>query len=100
MRDLYQDTRTVSGFRVAAARAPVREIDKHFNSFTNNVVTLVSLDAGNEPNATGIVFVARVIQALSAWQPVDGFNFGIFCALHRDTQDKPVILAWTGKCHA
>ena len=64
VRDLDQDAGAVAGFRIAAAGAAVGQVDQNLNALDDDVVRFLALDVGDEADAAGIVFVARVVEAL------------------------------------
>ena len=70
VRDLDQHPGTVASFRIAAAGAPVRQVQENLDPLGNDVVTLLPADAGNEPDSTSVVLVRRIIQALGRRQTV------------------------------
>jgi hypothetical protein len=59
--DLDQNPGAVSGFRIAAARAAMRQVEQHLDTFTDNFVTFLSGDAGHKPDSTGVMLVRRVV---------------------------------------
>ena len=68
MRDLEQDSRAVTGLRIAAAGAPVREVDENLDAFADDVVAFLAGNVRHKTNPTGIVLVAWVVKALRLWQ--------------------------------
>jgi hypothetical protein len=64
VRDLDQDSGPVAGFRIAAACAAMRQVDKDLNSLLDNFVTFFAANAGDKPNAAGIMLVRRVVETL------------------------------------
>ena len=64
---LDQDAGPVAGFRVAAAGPAVGEIDQDLNALDDNVVGLMALDVGDEPDTTGVVLEARIVETLRGW---------------------------------
>ena len=64
VRDLNQDAGAVAGFRIAAARAAVREVDEDLQSLDDDVVRLLALDVDHEADATGVVLVSRIVETL------------------------------------
>ena len=64
MRDLDQDSGAVARFRVASARAPMSQVDEDLQSLFNDVVRLLALNINDKPDATGIVFVAWIVETL------------------------------------
>ena len=69
MRNLNEHTSAIASFRIATACATVGEIDEDLNPFGDNVVRGVAFDVDDEAYATGVMFVARVVQALGWGQP-------------------------------
>ena len=64
VRDLDQHTRAVAGFRIAAARAPVRQIDQNLNALENDVVRFLAFDIGYKADAASIALVRRIVKSL------------------------------------
>jgi hypothetical protein len=64
VRDLDEEASAVAGFRIAAARAAVSQVDENLNALLNNVMGTMTLDRRNKPDATRIVFIPRVIEPL------------------------------------
>src|SRR4051812_34199978 len=64
VRDLNQNSGAVSSFGIASAGSAVGEADQDLNSLLDNLVTLVTGDAGDEAHAAGVVLVSRVVQPL------------------------------------
>jgi hypothetical protein len=58
---LDQDSRPVTGLRIAAAGAPVREVDENLDAFEDDVVAFLAGNVRHETNPTRIVLVARVV---------------------------------------
>ena len=59
-----QDAGTVTGQRVSADSAAVSQVFQNLQALADNGMTLRTLDMGDEADATGIVFVSGIIQAL------------------------------------
>src|SRR6185312_11477188 len=70
VRNLNQDSGAVSGFRIAAACAAVRQIDQHLNSLFDDLMTLLAANAGYKAHPAGVVLVRRVIETLARRQSV------------------------------
>jgi hypothetical protein len=64
MGDLDQHAGAIAGAWIAAAGAPVRQVDQNLDAFEDDIVRLLALEIGNEANSAGIVLVARVVKAL------------------------------------
>src|SRR5208282_5215094 len=64
MRNLNEDAGAVASLRVAAGCATMGEVDEDLEALADNLVTLLALDVRDQPHAAGIVFIARMIEAL------------------------------------
>ena len=64
VRNLDQQAGAVAGFRVAATRSPMGEVDENLNAFTNDLVRLLALDVRDEANTTGVALIGGVVKAL------------------------------------
>ena len=64
MRNLNENACAVPGLRVAAASAPVRQVDQNLNALQDNIVRPVAIDIRHETQAAGIVFLTGVIEPL------------------------------------
>ena len=64
VRDLNQHARAVAGFRVATARAAMRQVDQNLDSLDDDVVRLVASHTGHEADAASVVLVARIVKTL------------------------------------
>jgi hypothetical protein len=62
--DLNQDAGAIAGLGIAAAGAPVGQVDQNLDTFEDDVVRPLALEIRNEANAAGIVLEARVVKAL------------------------------------
>ena len=71
VRDLNQHPGAVAGFRVAAACAPMRQVDEDLNPFFDDVVGFLALDVGHKAHAAGVMLVARVVKPLALGQAMD-----------------------------
>jgi hypothetical protein len=65
---LHQDPGTVTGQWVGPDGTAVRQVLQYAQALPDDFMALASLHVGDKPDTTGIVFVCRVIQALSGWQ--------------------------------
>ena len=70
VRNLNQHAGTVAGFGIAPAGAAVSQVDEDLNSLLDDLMALVSTNAGDEAHAAGIVLVRRVIKTLRRRQAV------------------------------
>ncbi len=61
MRDLDQDARAIDGVFFAAGRAPVGQVLDGGYPQVDQLMRPLTLDVRDEPNASAIVFVARVV---------------------------------------
>jgi hypothetical protein len=64
VRNLDQHTRAIAGFGIAAGSAPVSEIDQDLDTLQNDVMRTMAFYAGHKTDATGIVFVTGMVEAL------------------------------------
>ena len=64
VRDLHQDAGAVAGARIGADRAAMFEIAEDRDRVLDDLVRLAALDVGDEADAAGIFFVARIEQAV------------------------------------
>jgi hypothetical protein len=64
MRNLDQNAGAVARFRVASARAAMRQVDQDLNPFQNDFVAFFPANAGDKPNSARIMFVAGVVETL------------------------------------
>ena len=62
--DLDQHAGAIAGSRIAAAGAPVRQVDQHLDALQNDLVRPLALEVRDEADAAGVVLVARVVEAL------------------------------------
>jgi hypothetical protein len=56
----------VSG--IASAGAAVRQVQQDLNTLLDDVVTFLTADAGDEPNAAGVVLMRRIVETLGGRQ--------------------------------
>ena len=64
VRNLQQDAGTVTRERIGADGAAMRQILEYLQPLLDDRVGFLALDMGNEPDATSVVFVGRVIKPL------------------------------------
>ena len=64
VRDLNQNAGAVAGFRVASARAAMRQVDEDLNAFGDDFVRWLAVDVDNKANTAGVFLVARIVQSL------------------------------------
>jgi hypothetical protein len=62
VRNLNQNTRAVTGLRIAAAGASVGQVDQDLNALLDNLVALVAANAGNKADATRVMLMRRVVK--------------------------------------
>jgi hypothetical protein len=65
MGDLEENAGTIAGLGIASARPAVREVEQYLDSLTYNFVALVSANVGDESDSARVVFLRRMVQALS-----------------------------------
>ncbi len=70
MRYLEQQPGPVTCLGITATSPAMGEVNENLQALLNNVVSLVTLDTGNEADATSIMLVLRVVKTLFRWQPV------------------------------
>ncbi len=70
VRNLDEHAGAVAGFRIAAAGAAMRQVEQNLNSLADDVVTFLAADAGDKPDAAGVVLVRRVVETLGGRQAV------------------------------
>ncbi|MGY4431098.1 hypothetical protein ACVWWO_003575 [Bradyrhizobium sp. F1.13.1] len=63
MRDLHQNAGAVTGARVGADGAAVLEVAQDAERVRDDLVRLLAPDVGDEADAAGILFQARIVQA-------------------------------------
>ena len=61
---LYQESGAVPGLRIATAGTAVLQVHEHLDALRHDVVRLLAADVGDEPDATGVVFVGGIVKAL------------------------------------
>ncbi len=64
IRNLDKHTRTVAHQRVGANRTTMGEVFKHLETVFNNLMRLLAFHMRDEADATGVMFITRVIKAL------------------------------------
>ena len=64
VRDLDQHAGAVAGFRIAAARSAMRQVDQDLDALDDNVVRFLTVKVDDEAHAAGIVLVAGIVQSL------------------------------------
>ena len=64
VRNLDQHAGAVAGFRIAAARSAMRQIDQNLYALDDNIVRFLTFDVGDEADAAGIVLVAGIVKSL------------------------------------
>jgi hypothetical protein len=75
VRDLDQQSSTVTGVGVTSAGTAVREVDEYLDSLDDNVVRLLAFDTGDEAYPAGVTFVAWIVESLRAGKSVTLANF-------------------------
>ncbi|SPP65863.1 hypothetical protein NITLEN_40336 [Nitrospira lenta] len=69
MRNLKQNTRAVTGARVATLRAAVGQILKNLQALLDNRVGFLALNIDHKTHSARVFLVFRVIEALLRWKP-------------------------------
>ena len=72
--NLDEDAGAVAGFGIAAAGAAMRQVEQHLDSLADDVVAFLAADAGDKPDAAGVVLVRRVVETLGGRQAILGFR--------------------------
>jgi hypothetical protein len=70
MWDLNQQSGAVTGFRIAATRAAVRQVDQNLDALLDDLMALLTSDAGDKADATSIVLMRRIVETLCWGQAV------------------------------
>jgi hypothetical protein len=70
MRNLNQDSGAVTGFRIAPTRSTVGEIDENLDSLLDDLMALLTANAGDKTHAASVVFVRWVVKTLGRRQTV------------------------------
>jgi hypothetical protein len=65
--DLDEDSGAITGFRVAAAGAPMSQADEYPNSLFDDLVALVASDARNKAHAASVMLMPGIVQSLRMW---------------------------------
>src|ERR1700730_5551871 len=68
MWDLDQNTGPIASFRVTAAGAAVRQVNQHLDALADDLVTLMSGNARDEPNPASVMLMRRIVQTLGMRQ--------------------------------
>ncbi len=66
IRELNEDAGAVSLERVRTGRAAVSQVLQDLQRLTDDLVALLPLDVGDEPQPAGVVLITRVVEALFA----------------------------------
>ena len=74
VRNLDQDAGAVAGVRLAAARAPVEQVDEDRERLADDRVRPAALDVDDEADAAGVVLVSRVVETLSGRRSGHGWS--------------------------
>ena len=90
VRNLDQNAGAVAGLRIAAAGAPVRQIDQNLNALEDDIVRLVPGNIGHKTDAASIVFLLGIIEALSRRQAEKWILFTHF-SVHSEYHGKPAL---------
>jgi hypothetical protein len=72
VRNLDQYPGAIAGLGIAAAGAAVGQVDQYLNAFEDDVMRLVTFDAGYKPHPARIVLISRIIQTLGRRQTASG----------------------------
>ena len=64
VRHLDQDAGAVAGVDLAAARTAMQQVDEHLERLPDDGVRAHAFDVDDEADATGVVLVARIVEAL------------------------------------
>ena len=65
VRDLDQNARAVARFRIAAARAAMRQVDQNLNALLDDLVRFLAVQVHDKAHAAGVVLVAGIVQTLA-----------------------------------
>jgi hypothetical protein len=68
--NLDQDASAIAGFRIASTGAAMGKVEKDLNPLADDVVTLLAIDAGDEPDTAGIMLVRGVVETLCGRQAI------------------------------
>ena len=64
MRDLNQNARTVTSFRITSTGATVGQIDEDLYPLFDDLMAFLAANAGYEADAASVVLVRRVVKTL------------------------------------
>src|SRR5438552_8284781 len=70
MWNLDQQSRPVAGFRITTAGATMRQVNQYLNALLNDLVALLTANAGDKADAACVVLVRRIIKTLRRRQTV------------------------------
>jgi hypothetical protein len=70
MWDLNQQSGAITGFRIASAGAAVCEVDQNLDALLDDLMALLTSDAGDKADATSIVLMRRIVKTLRWGQAV------------------------------
>ena len=70
MRNLNQYSGTIAGFGIAAAGSAMRKINEDLNPLLDDLMALLTPNAGDKTDSAGVVLVRRIIQTLRRRQTV------------------------------
>ncbi len=98
MRDLHQDAGAIAEARVGADRAAMFEIAENAERIGDDLVRLLALDVGDEADAAGILFQARVVKAVGLRAPSMQFALCSSRAASVDLASAAADSAWPRMC--
>ena len=75
VRYLHEHARPVAHQRIGSHRAAMGEVFQHGEAVADDLVRLDVLHLGDEADAAGIVFVARIVKPLALRQPARRSRF-------------------------
>ena len=75
VRDLDQDARAVTGVRLGARGTTVLEVDQRGDGLLDDVARLAAVHVDDEGDATGVVLVGGVVQAVAARRLLHSLTF-------------------------
>jgi hypothetical protein len=61
---LNEDAGAIARFRIATAGPAVRQADQNLDPLPNDVVALMTANAGDKTHPAGVVLVGRIVQPL------------------------------------
>src|ERR1700676_3602745 len=64
MGNLNQDAGAIAGLRVATTGTAMSQVDQDLDTLQHDVMRLLALDIGDEPDTTPIMFVLRAVEPL------------------------------------